>query len=79
MLRIGKLFRMSGLGYETLIIDNGYSEDEQEIIVFANSIRGTFLAKALGRVLDKDWYEQNEEDIEMLTKQLAAATTPSMS
>lgn len=65
--RIGKLFRMAGLGYETLILDD-MSADEKEVTLFANSIRGTFLAEALGRLIDPEWYEQNKRDMEELGK-----------
>lgn len=65
MKRIGKLFRLSGVGYETLILSDT-SEDDRLITHFANSIKGSLLAKALGKALDEAWYEQNKKDIECL-------------
>lgn len=66
-LRVGKLFRLAGADYETLI-DVSLSPDEKEVVLFANRIRGTFLAQALGRLIDPGWYEQNKKDIEQLTR-----------
>ena len=64
-IRVGKLFRLAGAGYETMITKT-YDDDELKLLDFANSIKGTELAKHLGFLIDKEWYIKNAEDIESL-------------
>ena len=64
-IRYGKAFRMRGAGYETLSIDPDETADEKRFWQIVNAMDPEDAA-VIGRVVDAEWYEQNERDLEAL-------------
>ena len=64
-IRFGKAFRMRGIGYKTLNIypkDCAPTEDEKRFWEIVNAMKPEDAA-VIGRVVDSEWYEQNDKDI----------------
>ena len=68
-IRYGKAFRLRGSGYETLNISQNQTQEEERFWEIVNTMKPEDAA-VVGHIVDPEWYEQNEKDIQLLEGKL---------